>query len=409
MSPLYKQSFSSNTLYGERFHMIAYYSKEILDAGTLQTPSEDPKFTDLVVPQGVYPDTRIGQGTSSGATSSVPSSTSAPASGGQMSQPLLASRLPSIGSASSRARAHPPPPPPPSASGVGPRGEPAPTYYGLSSSMTPSIAYSSGMSSDGGGNASEWGSGGYGHSFGGGGGGGGLLPPTCAVSAGPSMTSFDMGGSSSYGGSVGPYRRATLPSASLTAEAGGSGYHPYGRRSPSGSGSGGGSSFSGGPDRRRGGSFGGESGMSRDKGYHSTGNTSPTGPSADLPSAYPSYTTPGWSRGPSSASSSHFPPPVTYSPTGLPSPGMARGQSYDGSSSRSSGSAVGESSLVPVQSPSTASAPRYVVPSGGAPTFTAYTSEPPMKTEDDDRRGSTGGYGMSEDRRQLDAIRRFRS
>lgn len=56
--PLLKQSFSSTTLEGDKLHLIAYYSKAVLDSGTLPTPTLDPRLREIVVPPGIYPDHR---------------------------------------------------------------------------------------------------------------------------------------------------------------------------------------------------------------------------------------------------------------------------------------------------------------------------------------------------------------
>lgn len=53
---LYKQSFSVTTCTNLKLHLIAYYSKKDVDAGTLVQPSVDPRLKEIRIPKDLYPD-----------------------------------------------------------------------------------------------------------------------------------------------------------------------------------------------------------------------------------------------------------------------------------------------------------------------------------------------------------------
>ncbi|KAF8921639.1 hypothetical protein BGZ58_004092, partial [Dissophora ornata] len=54
---LLKQSFSITTSDNQKLHLISYYTNDDVNMGHLHnTPSQDPRFVDIVVPKGVYPE-----------------------------------------------------------------------------------------------------------------------------------------------------------------------------------------------------------------------------------------------------------------------------------------------------------------------------------------------------------------
>ncbi|KAG0366708.1 hypothetical protein BGZ54_005003 [Gamsiella multidivaricata] len=55
---LLKQSFSITTSDNQKLHLISYYTNDDVNSGRLHnTPTLDLRFTDIVVPKGVYPET----------------------------------------------------------------------------------------------------------------------------------------------------------------------------------------------------------------------------------------------------------------------------------------------------------------------------------------------------------------
>ncbi|KAI8993624.1 Gti1/Pac2 family-domain-containing protein [Pilobolus umbonatus] len=55
-SGLIKQSFSICTSTNQKLHLISYYSKSDAVAGRLKQPSNDPMFSQVSIPKGVYPE-----------------------------------------------------------------------------------------------------------------------------------------------------------------------------------------------------------------------------------------------------------------------------------------------------------------------------------------------------------------
>ncbi|OZJ05439.1 hypothetical protein BZG36_01639 [Bifiguratus adelaidae] len=53
---LIKQSFSTTTQTNQRYHIIAYYTKKDILGGRLINPESDPRFSGIVIPQGMYPE-----------------------------------------------------------------------------------------------------------------------------------------------------------------------------------------------------------------------------------------------------------------------------------------------------------------------------------------------------------------
>ncbi|KAG0290940.1 hypothetical protein BGZ98_003235, partial [Dissophora globulifera] len=58
---LLKQSFSITTSDNQKLHLISYYTNDDVNTGILHnTPSQDPRFADIVVPKGIYPEVASG-------------------------------------------------------------------------------------------------------------------------------------------------------------------------------------------------------------------------------------------------------------------------------------------------------------------------------------------------------------
>lgn len=77
---LLKQSFSITTSDNKKLHLISYYTNEDVASERLfETPSRDPRFANIVIPKGIYPETSshaAGLAAPSGATSDSASATS---------------------------------------------------------------------------------------------------------------------------------------------------------------------------------------------------------------------------------------------------------------------------------------------------------------------------------------------
>ncbi|KAG0003510.1 hypothetical protein BGZ80_010228 [Entomortierella chlamydospora] len=57
---LLKQSFSITTSDNQKLHLISYYTNDDVNSGILSnTPSQDPRFADIVIPKGIYPETAV--------------------------------------------------------------------------------------------------------------------------------------------------------------------------------------------------------------------------------------------------------------------------------------------------------------------------------------------------------------
>ncbi|KAG0030643.1 hypothetical protein BGZ81_002379 [Podila clonocystis] len=55
---LLKQSFSITTSDNKKLHLISYYTNEDVSSERIfETPSRDPRFTNIVIPRGIYPET----------------------------------------------------------------------------------------------------------------------------------------------------------------------------------------------------------------------------------------------------------------------------------------------------------------------------------------------------------------
>jgi len=54
---LFKQAFSSTTLAGEKFHIIAYYDLPTVET-SLPRVSTDPRLASIIVPPGIYPEAK---------------------------------------------------------------------------------------------------------------------------------------------------------------------------------------------------------------------------------------------------------------------------------------------------------------------------------------------------------------
>ncbi|KAG0356094.1 hypothetical protein BG005_004997 [Podila minutissima] len=55
---LLKQSFSITTSENQKLHLISYFTNDDVNSGRLAvTPTQDPRFAQLVVPSGIYPET----------------------------------------------------------------------------------------------------------------------------------------------------------------------------------------------------------------------------------------------------------------------------------------------------------------------------------------------------------------
>src|SRR5690606_21505117 len=55
---LLKQSFSITTSDGKKLHLISYYTNEDVASKRLyETPSRDPRFVQIIIPKGIYPET----------------------------------------------------------------------------------------------------------------------------------------------------------------------------------------------------------------------------------------------------------------------------------------------------------------------------------------------------------------
>ncbi|KAF9097254.1 hypothetical protein BGX23_009373 [Mortierella sp. AD031] len=78
---LLKQSFSITTSDNKKLHLISYYTNEDVAAERLyETPSRDPRFANIVIPKGIYPE-----------TSSHAAGLAAPSTSGAMSDSASAS------------------------------------------------------------------------------------------------------------------------------------------------------------------------------------------------------------------------------------------------------------------------------------------------------------------------------
>ncbi|KAH7050950.1 Gti1/Pac2 family-domain-containing protein, partial [Linnemannia elongata] len=54
---LLKQSFSITTSDNKKLHLISYYTNEDVASERLfETPSRDPRFANIVIPKGIYPE-----------------------------------------------------------------------------------------------------------------------------------------------------------------------------------------------------------------------------------------------------------------------------------------------------------------------------------------------------------------
>ncbi|KAF9189303.1 hypothetical protein BGZ51_009697 [Haplosporangium sp. Z 767] len=70
---LLKQSFSITTSDNKKLHLISYYTNEDVSSERLfETPSRDPRFAQIVVPKGIYPETSPHSADSRSATASSP-------------------------------------------------------------------------------------------------------------------------------------------------------------------------------------------------------------------------------------------------------------------------------------------------------------------------------------------------
>ncbi|ORZ24817.1 Gti1/Pac2 family-domain-containing protein, partial [Lobosporangium transversale] len=55
---LLKQSFSITTSDNKKLHLISYYTTEDVASERLfETPSQDPRFANILIPSGIYPET----------------------------------------------------------------------------------------------------------------------------------------------------------------------------------------------------------------------------------------------------------------------------------------------------------------------------------------------------------------
>ncbi|KAG0212972.1 hypothetical protein BGX28_005213 [Mortierella sp. GBA30] len=76
---LLKQSFSITTSENKKLHLISYYSNEDVASERLyETPSRDPRFANIVIPKGIYPETSPHAAADSHASSANHSSPSPP-------------------------------------------------------------------------------------------------------------------------------------------------------------------------------------------------------------------------------------------------------------------------------------------------------------------------------------------